>query len=68
MADLESLADLIWKRIGVDGREQVRQSWELIEKLDPELQPKVYACSLWATWSRGKGGLPDGRPDYWDRV
>jgi hypothetical protein len=68
MATLESLSDLIWQRIGAEGREQVRQSWEIIEKLDPELRPKVYACFLWATWSRGKGGLPNGRPDYWDRV
>jgi len=68
MADLEGLADLIWKRIGAEGREQVWQSWELIEKHDPELQPKVYACFLWATWSRGRGGLPDGRPDHWDWI
>ena len=68
MASLESFSELIWHRIGAEGREQVRQSWELIEKLDPELRPKVYACFLWATWSRGKRGMPDGRPDYWDRV
>jgi hypothetical protein len=64
MVDLESFADLIWKRIGAEGREQVQQSWELVEKLDPELRPKVYACFLWATWARGKGGMPDGKPDY----
>jgi hypothetical protein len=68
MADLEGFADLIWERIGPEGRDQVRQSWELIEKLEPELRPKVYACFLWATWSRGRGGLPNGRSDYWDRV
>jgi hypothetical protein len=68
MADLEGFADLIWKRIGAQGREQVRHAWELMAKLDPELQPKVYACFLWATWIRGKGGMPNGRPDFWDRV
>jgi hypothetical protein len=68
MADIESLADLIWKRIGAEGREQVSQSWVLIRDLDAELQPKVYACFLWATWSRGRGGLAKGRPDFWDRV
>jgi hypothetical protein len=70
MADLEGFADTIWKRIGAEGREQVRQSWEAMEKLDSELQLKVYACFLWATWRRGGGRkiLPDGRRDFWDRV
>jgi hypothetical protein len=68
MADLDGFADLVWQRIGTKGREQVRQSWTLIRDLDPELQPKVYACFLWATWSRGKGGMPHGQPDFWDRV
>jgi hypothetical protein len=68
MADLEGFADLIWKRIGAEGREQVGRSWKLMGELDPELQPKVYACFLWVTWLRGKGGLPTGRPDFWDQV
>jgi hypothetical protein len=70
LADIEDFADLIWNRIGAEGREHVRQSWELIEKLDPELWPAVYACFLSATWIRGGGRsqLPDGKRDYWDRV
>jgi hypothetical protein len=68
MADLEGFADLIWERIGAEGRGQVRKSWSLIRDLDPELQLKVYACFLWATWCRGNGGMPYGRPDFWDRV
>ena len=68
MATLDIFADHIWQKIGPEGREQVRQSWEVLEKLDPELQPKVFACFLWATWSRGKRGMPQGRPDFWDRV
>lgn len=70
MAALEIFADLIWQRTGAEGREQIRESWELIEELDPKLRPKVYACFLWATWSRGGGRefLPDGRRDFWDRV
>jgi hypothetical protein len=68
MADLEGFADLIWQRIGAEGREQVRQSWALNRDSDPELQPKVFACFLWATWSRGRGGMTNGRSDFWDRV
>jgi hypothetical protein len=68
MTTLESFADHIWQKIGPDGRELVRDSWRLIHELDPDLQLKVYACFLWVTWSRGKGGMPHGRPDFWDRV
>jgi hypothetical protein len=68
MADVEGFAGLIWKRIGPEGREQVRQFWEIIEKLDPELRPRDYACFLWATWVRGKAGMPGGRADSWGTV
>ena len=68
MADLEGFADLIGKHIGPEGWEQVQQSRRLIRDLEPELKPKVYSYFLWAAWSRGRGGMPNGRPDLWDRV
>jgi hypothetical protein len=68
MADLERLADIVWDRIGPEGREMVREGWRLTHELNPELQPKVYACFLWVTWSRGRGYQIGGRPDFWDRV
>jgi hypothetical protein len=68
MPDLDSFASLVWGRIGPEGRELVRDSWRLIHELDPDLQPKVYACFLWATWVRGKAGMPGARADFWDKV
>ena len=68
MADLKGLADIVWDRIGPEGREMVRESWRLTHELDPELQPKVYACLYWVTWIRGRGYTPGGRADFWERV
>ena len=70
MVTIESFAEHIWRKIGAEGREQVRQSWGIIGKLDPEIGLKVYACFLWATWLRGgaRSTLPDGKRDFFDQV
>ncbi len=68
MASLDSLSNHIWQQIGPEGRELIRESWRLVHEFDTDLQPKVYACFLWATWLRGKGGVPRGRRDFWDRA
>lgn len=58
MSDFDSFVSSLWGRIGPEARELVRGSWRLIHEFDPDLQPKVYACFLWATWVRGKAGMP----------
>jgi hypothetical protein len=68
MADLEGFAELVWRRIGPEGREMVRESWRLTHEMDDELQLKVYACFLWVTWIRGRGGMPAGKLDFWGKV
>jgi len=66
MATLESFIEHIWKKVGPACREQVRESLEMIERVDPEDRPKLLASFYWANWCRGRNDQVAGNETFWD--
>lgn len=67
MVTEESLIEYVWKRVGAECREHVRESLDLIERLGPEDRPKALACFYWANWLRGRRDFSEGREKFWDK-